>query len=52
MRLMPHEFRQENRFFGAEFLYEDTNLYEAFEMIQLIIIEQADNHKECIRQIK
>ena len=49
MRLMLHEFRQENKFFGNEFLYEDINLYEAFELIQFIIIEQVDNHKECIR---
>ena len=39
MRVMLHEFRQENKFFGAEFLYEDINLFEAFEFIQLIINE-------------
>ena len=46
---MLHEFRQENKFFGSEFLYEDINLYEAFELIQLIILEQGENHRESIR---
>lgn len=47
------EFRQDFKIFGAEFIFEDINLYEAFDAMQRAIKTYGEkNPKEAFRKIK
>ena len=53
MRSSLLEFRQDYKIFGTEFLYEDIDLYTAFDAIyKSIIVQGQRNPKEALRKIK
>ncbi len=45
-------FRSEQKIFGSEFMFEDIDLYNAFEKIKRVIIKGSNDYDESIRLIK
>jgi len=51
LRSMLKTFRSENSFFGGEFMFEDIDLYRAFEKIHFVIKRKKEDPRECMRLI-
>jgi len=45
-------FRSEQKLFGSEFMFEDIDLYSAFEKIRRVIMKNSTDYNESIRLIK
>ena len=48
--MMLRDFKNENKIFGTQFLYEDCDLHVAFEKINKIIVADGEeNHEKCVK---
>lgn len=52
LRSMLITFRSDQKIFGSEFMFEDIDLYSAFEKIRRVIMKGNEDHTENIRLIK
>ena len=50
--LALNRFKQEFKLFGSEFLYEETDLFTAFDKIGKVIRQHSLNEADCKRMIK
>ena len=49
---MLRDFKNDNKIFGNQFLYEDCDLHVAFEKIHKYIVMEGHNHEKCVKSIK
>ena len=52
MRLLLTEFKNEQKIFGDEFIYEQVDLIEAFNSVNRYISDHGNDHNEALRKIQ